>query len=186
MDRKCIDCGAIKSVEVKEFYRWLRHNKGRDPLDYACKTCTLKRRKKHGQSHTKLFNRWKALFMRTKYSKSYVQKGIKVCPEWYDFTVFKRWAMKNGFKSELELDRIDNAGDYSPENCQWITKTENVRKIWKDRDDATIKRYLAKGNIIQHPGDDENPLAEASGSGGAFYRAQEWRQDSASSESWLA
>jgi hypothetical protein len=141
MDRKCVDCGTVRSVQVKEFYRWLRTNKGRDPLDYSCPTCSLKRRKKHGQSKTKLFNRWKALFMRTKYSKSYVQKGIKVCPEWYDFMTFKRWAMKNGFKPELQLDRIDNAGDYSPTNCRWIPQAENVAKMWTDRDKATIKKY---------------------------------------------
>jgi hypothetical protein len=141
IDRKCKDCGQVNSVEVKEFFRWLRTNKGRPPEDYACKTCTLKRRKKHGQSHTKLFNRWKQLFMRTKYAKAYVQKGIKVCPEWYDFKAFKRWAMKSGFKPELELDRINNQGDYSPQNCRWIPKAENVAKIWTDRDLETIRKY---------------------------------------------
>jgi hypothetical protein len=49
--------------------------------------------------------------------------------------------MKNGFKPELQLDRIDNAGNYSPENCRWIPKAENVAKIWTDRDKATIAKY---------------------------------------------
>jgi hypothetical protein len=156
IERKCRYCGKTFSIDIRNYYKWLRNNKGRDPEDYACLLCNRKRgaRRKHGESKTNLFNRWKALFSRTKYSKSYVQKGIKVCPEWYDFTVFKRWAFKNGFKPELELDRIDNAGDYSPQNCRWITKQENVAKVWKDRDSATIKRYIESQNFNEHPGAD--------------------------------
>lgn len=144
IERKCKDCGKISVQPIKEYYRWLRNNKGRDPEDYACISCSrsAKRRKTHGESHTSLFNRWKQLFARTKHSKSYVQRGIKVCPEWYDFKAFKRWAMKNGFKPDLELDRIDNSGDYSPNNCQWLSKIENVAKVWTDRDKATIAKYL--------------------------------------------
>ena len=143
IERKCKDCGLIIETDIKNFYRWLRSNKGRDPLDYSCTKCSRKafRRKTHGESGTGLFNRWKQLFARVKYSKTYVQKGIKVCPEWYDFKTFKRWAMKNGFKPDLQLDRIDNAGDYSPTNCRWIPKAENVAKIWTDRDKATIKKH---------------------------------------------
>ncbi len=141
IERKCVDCGKIIVTDIRQFYRWLRTNKGRDPQDYACKSCSAKRGRRHGESKTKLFNRWKGFFARTKHSKAYVQKGIKVCPEWYDFAVFKRWAMKNGFKPELQLDRIDNQGDYSPQNCQWISQAKNVSKMWADRDKATIKKY---------------------------------------------
>jgi hypothetical protein len=141
IERKCVVCGKVIVTDIRNFYRWLRVNKGRDPLDYACLVCSKKKARKHGESGTSLFNRWKQLFARTKHSKSYVQKGIKVCPEWYDFKAFKRWAMKNGFKPELQLDRIDNDGDYSPSNCQWISKPANVAKIWTDRDKATIKKH---------------------------------------------
>jgi hypothetical protein len=168
IERKCVDCGRVNKLDMRDFYRWLRTNPGRDPMDYSCHNCSLRRRKKHGESRTRLFNRWKGLFARTKHAKNYVEKGIKVCPEWYDFKNFKRWAQKNGFKPELELDRIDNTGDYGPNNCRWISKAENVAKIWKDRDDATIKRYLAKGSFGEHQRDDENASPEASSSGGAI------------------
>ena len=141
IERKCVICDKVITTDIRNFYRWLRTNKGKDPQDYACPVCSRKKARKHGESQTRLFNRWKGFFARTKHSKSYVQKGIKVCPEWYDFAVFKRWAMKNGFKPDLQLDRIDNAGDYSPANCRWIPKAENVAKIWTDRDKATIKKY---------------------------------------------
>jgi hypothetical protein len=142
--RVCRVCKKEIIQDIRQFYRWLRSNKGRALEDYTCMPCTGRRRKTHGQSGTKLHKRWKSLFARTnpKLNNSYTLKGIKVCAEWYDFKAFRRWAVKNGFRPELELDRIDNAGDYSPENCQWISKKANTAKVWADRDKATIKKYL--------------------------------------------
>jgi uncharacterized protein YlaI len=143
IERKCKACGKVFSIDMRSFYKWLRNNKGRELSDYACTDCArTKSKRKHGESKTRLFNRWKGLFSRTKHGKHYIERGIKVCPEWYDFAVFKRWAFKNGFKPDLQLDRIDNTKGYSPDNCQWITRTENVAKVWTDRDKATIKKYL--------------------------------------------
>lgn len=56
----------------------------------------------------------------------YGGRGIKVCSEWYKFDPFKQWAETNGFSSELVLDRADNDGDYTPENCRWATKSESM------------------------------------------------------------
>ena len=41
---------------------------------------------------------------------------------------FKEWALANGYHDNLTLDRIDNKGDYEPNNCQWITLNENAGK----------------------------------------------------------
>ena len=41
--------------------------------------------------------------------------------------------MENGWKKGLTIDRIDNDGDYCPENCQWLTQSENVAKAHRDR-----------------------------------------------------
>lgn len=56
----------------------------------------------------------------------YGGRGIKMCDEWLnDFYLFMSWALENGYKKELAIDRIDNDGDYSPDNCHFVTVAEN-------------------------------------------------------------
>lgn len=57
--------------------------------------------------------------------KSYGARGISVCSEWLVFENFHKWAMANGYKDDLEIDRIDNDGNYEPSNCRWVTKSFN-------------------------------------------------------------
>lgn len=59
----------------------------------------------------------------------YGGRGIKICEEWRNnLNAFVEWAISNGFDPKLEIDRIDPNGDYCPSNCQWITRSENVRR----------------------------------------------------------
>lgn len=63
--------------------------------------------------------------------KHYGARGIKVCDEWLkDNLSFYRWAMSNGYRDDLTLDRIDTNGNYAPDNCRWatwITQNNNLR-----------------------------------------------------------
>lgn len=85
---------------------------------------------KHGDSHERIHNIWYLMLYRcnnanTKAYKNYGGRGISVCPEWSDrfngYFSFKDWAMKNGYREDLSLDRIDNNSGYYPDNCRWVT-----------------------------------------------------------------
>ena len=85
---------------------------------------------KHKKCNTRLYNIWRDMKWRcnspkSKRHKFYYDKGIKVCQEWQeDFMNFYDWAMANGYKDNLTLDRINNNGNYEPKNCRWATITE--------------------------------------------------------------
>jgi hypothetical protein len=57
----------------------------------------------------------------------YGGRGIKVCDEWdSSFKEFSRWAHANGYDNGLSIDRIDNDGNYEPNNCRWVTMKEQA------------------------------------------------------------
>lgn len=66
--------------------------------------------------------------------KTYGGRGISICKEWRSsFQSFYDWAMSHGYSDDLTIDRIDNDRGYSPDNCQFITKSENTKKMIRDR-----------------------------------------------------
>ncbi|MED3921220.1 hypothetical protein P4644_16160 [Priestia aryabhattai] len=85
----------------------------------------------HKSSGTKLYIVWYSMLGRC-YTKSstryeyYGAKGVTVCEEWRNsFLAFKKFALENGYKEGLQIDRIDNNKGYSPDNCRFITHKEN-------------------------------------------------------------
>ena len=90
---------------------------------------------KHGDSinDERLYKTWRNMKTRcynpnNKAYKRYGNRGIFVYKIWKDdYVIFKNWALKNGYKKGLTIDRIDNDGNYEPSNCRFIPKSENSR-----------------------------------------------------------
>ena len=127
--------------------------------------CYLKRRAsetntKHGLRNTRLYRIWSDIKSRTLNSKykdylNYGGRGITMCEEWKnDFLSFYDWAMSNGYSDELSIDRIDNDGNYCPENCRWTTQTIQARnqRIYKNNKSGyrgvsfnkSLNKYIAQ------------------------------------------
>lgn len=94
--------------------------------------------KKHGLSKTKLHRVWAGMHERCyrKEHKSYAYyggRGITVCEEWHNFIKFRDWAIANGYREGLTLDRINVNGVYCPENCRWVSHIEQSRNTRRNR-----------------------------------------------------
>ena len=96
---------------------------------------------KHGFGHTRLYSIWKSMKARTLNPKcadylDYGGRGITICDEWLDIHNFYTWSMSNGYEENkgLSIDRIDNDGNYCPENCRWVSKNIQNRnkRIFKN------------------------------------------------------
>lgn len=126
------DCGNIVYLSVGQVNR----NKNK-----MCKECYDKERskisEKHGESKTRLYKIHQGIQQRcnnplsTGY-ENYGGRNIKICEEWIDFMEFKKWSYLNGYCDGLQIDRIDNDGNYEPNNCRWVNSKIN-NSSWEKR-----------------------------------------------------
>lgn len=123
------DCGNVVSFQVSNGQQMCR--------ECAAKIIGAKKRI-HGESPdsnknaTRLYRIWLGMKARCNNPNveqyyNYGGRGIKVCEEWNTYTKFKEWALNNGYEDKLTIDRIDVDGNYTPENCRWVTTKENSR-----------------------------------------------------------
>lgn len=124
------DCGNIVFLNSREFASGNTKSCGCRRVNYF---------KTHGLSYHPAYKIWQAIKSRC-YGKNnkefhrYGGRGITVCDEWRDHPeAFIAWADLNGYRPDLTIDRIDNDRGYSPDNCQWITRSENSCKMCLDR-----------------------------------------------------
>ena len=125
---KCGFCGT-------EFKTMLHNVKRGTTKSCGCysKRRTSETHKTHGLRSTRLYSIWSNIKNRILNPKkerylNYGGRGITICDEWKnDFMSFYNWAMENGYSDELSIDRIDNDGNYCPENCRWTTQTIQAR-----------------------------------------------------------
>lgn len=82
----------------------------------------------HGLTNTRLYNIWCNMKERCNNEncvayENYGGRGIKVCKQWNDsFESFFTWAVLNGYRKHLSIDRINNDEGYKPSNCRWVTQ----------------------------------------------------------------
>ncbi len=144
--------GIYKCQCGKEFKAQVASVKNRHTRSCGC--YNLKRVKetktKHGQANTKLYKVWNSMIFRVTNKKcdhfaDYGGRGITVCDEWLDFVVFKEWAMVNGYKEGLTLDRANNNGNYEPSNCRWVSfSIQNVNKRISSRNTIGFKGIIRR------------------------------------------
>ena len=133
---KCrCECGAELEIAAQSLFKDTKY-------PHECQKCQIKRSSLPEKSLQVLFPRihsiWKGMIWRchkvgkvtSNAYRRYRGRGIAVCDEWReDFSKFLDWSLANGYASDLSIDRIDNDGGYSPDNCRWATlEQQNANK----------------------------------------------------------
>ena len=113
----------------------------------------------HGEGKTKLYAVWgnfkgRCLNPNDKDFNDYGGRGIAVCQEWLEYVPFRDWALVNGYKEGLLLDRRDNNKGYYPENCRFVKydrSNRNQRRIHLTEQDVIQMRELyATSKVSQY------------------------------------
>ena len=133
--RMCKYCGVERHISEFSYKTNIKNVNGG-----KCRLCSREYAKQYRKEHpektslsqTRLYGIWRDMVRRCEnhHASNYADyggRGIKVGEEWRDYSVFEVWAKNNGYSKALTIDRIDNDGDYTPQNCKWSTPKEQSR-----------------------------------------------------------
>ena len=145
------DCGGNRIVS-------LDHLKRHEVTDCGCYRKHISHWNKHGMYDTRLYRIWSLMKERCyntsrKEYPNYGGRGIIVCEEWIESKNFIEWSLNNGYSYELTLDRINNDGNYCPENCRWVERSvqgnnkRNNRLITYKGETKTITQWAKENGM---------------------------------------
>ena len=123
-----VECGSCgKRFDRRD----LKSERDENRVCLTCRNKLIKSGKTHGLSKSPLYLVYFGILSRCNNPSNpryhrYGGRGITICDEWRnDFATFDIWAKNNGYKSGLQIDRIDNNKGYFKENCRWVSSKVN-------------------------------------------------------------
>jgi len=156
------DCSCGNQCEKPWDYLRSGETRSCGCLSHDSTVAVNKKKRTHGLTGTKLYAVWYNMMQRC-YDKEdggypdYGGRGIFVCKRWHGWQGALNFANDMGEPGcGMMIERMDNDGPYSPENCKWATKTEQarnkrttIRVIWEGKEWKLIELCESLGLVYE-------------------------------------